>query len=188
MSSEIRSEVMIAERTVIMEKQYEEDYNKGLRIDPERVRLLAFRLLTIFLASKPLNTMRDGKPDSGPGILSTYERPEIEHLLLQIAILCRTADDNATHGRTICPRRNPIVGKLYPDASKTDCIDLNLREACNKIIHQRRVNYEVVAGEYPWNSYCQPLLYIYGTKKRNTEWKAELDVKEFCYSLCHLPE
>lgn len=178
---------MIAERMAIMEKQYEEDYNKGLRIEPERVRLLAFHLLTIFLASESLNTMRDGEPDSGPDVLSAYERPEIEHLLLQIAILCRTADDNATHGRTICPRRNPTVGKLYPNASETNCIDLTLREACNKIIHQRKVNYDLVIGGYPWNSYCKPLLYIYGTKN-NTEWKAELDVREFCFSLCHLPE
>lgn len=170
-----------------MEKQYEKDYIKGLRVDPERVQLLAFRLLTIFLANKSLNTMRDGEYDSGPDILSMYERPEIEHLLLQIAILCRTADDNAIHGRVISPRHNPIVGKLYPDISNSNFIDLNFREACNKIIHQREVHYEVIAGEYSWNSYLEPVLYIYG-KKNNIEWKAEIDVKEFCYSVCHLPE
>jgi hypothetical protein len=170
-----------------MEKQYEEDHNQGLRIDPERVRLLSFRLLTIYLASKELNSLRDGEYDSGPDVLSQYERPEIEHLLLQIAILCRTADDNAIAGKTLYDRYNPIVGKLYPDISKPEFTKLGLREACNKIIHQEKVNYEVVEGEYKWNRYLEPTLYIYGTQN-NTKWKAELDVKEFCYGVCHLPE
>lgn len=170
-----------------MEKQYEQDHNQGLRVDPERVRLLSFRLLTIFLASKELNTLRDGEYDSGSDVLSQYERPEIEHLLLQIAILCRTADDNAIAGRTFHERYNPSVGKVYPDTAKPDLTVLRLREACNKIIHQEKVNYEVVEGEYPWNRYLEPILHIYGTQN-NIEWKTVLDVKEFCYAVCQLPE
>ncbi len=170
-----------------METQYEEDRNTGLRIDPERVRLLSFRLLTVFLASEGLNRLRDGEYDSGPDILSQYERPEIEHLLLQIAILCRTADDNAASGRTLGGRHNPTVGRLYADASKADSTELCLREACNKIIHQRRVNYEVVEGEDSWNSHLEPTLYVYG-KHNGKEWKAVLEVKEFCYGACNLPE
>lgn len=170
-----------------MEKQYEQDRNQGLRVDPERVRLLSFRLLTIYLASKELNTLRDGEYDSGPDVLSQYERPEIEHFLLQIAILCRTADDNAIAGRTLDERWNPTVGRLYPDTSQSEFRQLGLRDACNKIIHQKKVNYEVIDSEYSWNNYLEPTLYIYGTQN-NIEWKAELDVKEFCYAVCHLPE
>jgi len=170
-----------------MEKQYEEDTNVGLRVDPERVRLLSFRLLTVFLASKELNQLRDGEYDSGPDILSQYERPEIEHLLLQIAILCRTADDNAISGRTFDERRNPIVGRLHVDVSQCGDTELRLREACNKIIHQKRVHYEIVEGEYSWNRYLEPTLYVYG-RQQDKEWKAVLDVKEFCYAVCNLPE
>ena len=146
-----------------MEKQYEQDHNQGLRVDPERVRLLSFRLLTIYLASKKLNCLRDGEYNSGPDILSQYERPEIEHLLLQIAILCRTADDNAIAWRTLEERRNPTAGRVYPDTSQSEFGQLGLRDACNKIIHQKKVNYEVIDGEYFWNNYIEPTLYIYGT-------------------------
>jgi hypothetical protein len=170
-----------------VERQYEDDHNEGLRINAERVRLLAFRLLTVFLASRDLNTSRDRGCDSGPDILSQYERPEIEHLLLQIAILYRTADNNSIAGKTLDERYNPSVGILYPDTSKPNFTELCLREACNKIIHQEKVNYEVVLGEYEWNRYLEPILYIYGTQN-NMQWKTELDVKKFCYSACHLPE
>lgn len=170
-----------------MEKQYEQARNQGLRIDPERVRLLSFRLLTIYLASKELKSLCDGEYDSGPDVLSQYEKPEIEHLLLQIAVLCRTADDNAIAGRTFFERYNSDVGKLYSDVSKPDFAKLCLREACNKIIHSGKVNYEVVEGEYEWNHYLEPTLYLYGTQN-NIQWKAVLDIKKFCYSVCHVPE
>lgn len=110
-----------------MERQYEEAVNEGIRIDSERVGWLSYRLLTMFLASKGLSKLRDGEYDSGADILSQHEQPEIEHGLIQIAILYRIADDNARAGRSFNGSWNPVVGRLYPDASKKQSEELNLR-------------------------------------------------------------
>jgi hypothetical protein len=168
-----------------MERQYEEAVNEGIRIDSERVGLLSYRLLTMFLASKGLSELRDGEYDSGADILSQHEQPEIEHSLIQIAILYRIADDNARAGRSFNGPWNPVVGKLYPDVSKEQSEELNLREACNKIIHLTKLKYNMIEGEYSWQSYVQPTLYLYG-RKDSQEWKAVLDVKEFCGALSRL--
>ncbi len=165
-----------------MERQYQEAVNEGIRIDSERVGLLAYRLLTMFLASKGLSELRDGEYDSGPDILSQHEQPEIEHLLIQTAILYRIADDNAKAGRSFYGSWNPVVGRLYPDISKEQSEELNLREACNKIIHLTKLKYDMIEGEFSWQNYVQPTLYLYG-RKGNQEWKAILDVKEFCIAL-----
>lgn len=168
-----------------MERQYQEAVNEGIGTDFARLGLLSYRLLTIFLASKPLSKLRDGEYNSGPDILAQHEQPEIEHLLIQIAILYRISDDNARAGRTLNGPWNPTVGRLYRDASKEESGDLSLREACNKIIHVTKLRYDVVDGEYPWQNYVQPTLYLYG-HKANQEWKAELDVKGFCGALAGL--
>jgi hypothetical protein len=165
-----------------MERQYEEAVNDGIRIDSERVGLLSYRLLTMFLASKGLSKLRDGEYNSGADILSQHEQPEIEHNLVQIAILYRIADDNALAGRSINGSWNPVVGRLYPNASRKRSEELNLREACNKIIHLTKLNYDMVEGEYSWQSYVRPTLYLYG-RKASQEWKAVLDVKQFCGAL-----
>lgn len=165
-----------------MERQYEEAVNEGIRVDSERVGLLSYCLLTMFLASKGLSELRDGEYDSGADILWQHEQPEIEHTLIQIAILYRISDDNARAGRSFNGPWNPAVGRLYPDASTTQSEKLNLREACNKIIHLTKLKYDMVEGEYSWQSYVQPTLYLYGSKG-SQEWKAILNVKEFCGAL-----
>ena len=172
-----------------MMEGYYEDYsvNKGIRIDQSRVQLLSFRLLTIFLASENLHSLCNGEYDSGAVILAnTFEKAEIEHLMLQIATLFRSADTSALDELTMNPRWNPNVGKLEePIGSQAG--DLSLREACNKIIHAREIKYEIINGDYEWNRFLKPTISLYGEKHKN-KWRAILDVKDFCFEVCHTPE
>lgn len=172
-----------------MVEDYYEDYsvNKGIRVDQSRVQLLSFRLLTIFLASENLHSLCNGEYNSGADILAnTFEKVEIEHLMLQIATLFRSADASARDELTFNPRWNPNVGKLEEPIS-SQAKDLTLREACNKIIHVREIKYEVIKGDYEWNRFLKPTIYLYG-KRQEIRWRAILDVKTFCFEVCHAPE
>ena len=171
-----------------MEDYYEKrSVNKGIRVDPSRVQLLSFRLLSIFLASENLHKLCNGEFDSGADILANeYEQSETEHLLLQIATLFRSADTSALEEVTFNQRWNPIVGKLeQPIGGQAK--DLTLREACNKIIHVKEIKYEIINGEYEWTRYLKPTLYLYG-QQRNEQWRAILDMEAFCFETCHVPE
>ena len=172
-----------------MEDYYEDhrSVNKGIRVDQARVQLLSFRLLTIFLASENLHNLCNGEYDSGADILANeFEKVEIEHLMLQIAALFRSADTSALEELTFNQRWNPTVGKLEEPIGG-QAKDLSLREACNKIIHVREIKYEVVEGDYEWNRFLKPMIYLYGQKQK-IKWRAILDVKAFCFEVCHVPE
>lgn len=172
-----------------MMEEYYEDYsvNKGIRIEQSRVQLLSFRLLTIFLASENLHSLCNGEYDSGADILAnTFEKVEIENLMLQIATLFRYTDTSALENLTFHQRWNPKVGKLEePIGRQTK--DLTLREACNKIIHAKEIKYEVINGDYECNRFLKPTIYLYGKRQEN-KWRAILNVKDFCFEVCHAPE
>jgi hypothetical protein len=171
-----------------MEDYYEKhSVNKGIRVDQSRVRLLSFRLLTTFLASENLHNLCNGDWDSGADILANeFEKVEIEYLMLQIATLFRSADTCALKELTFDQRWNPTVGKLEQPIGRS-ITDLSLREACNKIIHLREIKYELIDGEYEWNRFLKPIVYLYG-QKQGEEWKAILDIKKFCFEVCHVPQ
>jgi hypothetical protein len=83
-------------------------------------------------------------------------------------------------------RWNPNVGKLEePIGSQAK--DLTLREACNKIIHVKEIKYEIIDGNYEWNRYLKPTIYLYGKRQEN-RWRATIDIIDFCFEVCHAPE
>lgn len=166
---------------------YESETNKGIRVEQSRAQLLSYRLINIFLASKPLHKLCDGEYNSGADILvNTFEKLEIENLMLQLAILLRTADTAVLNGKSESNRMNPVVGKLE-NISKGEVKNLDLREACNKIIHVEEIKYEFVDGEFDWERYLEPTIYLYG-KMKYDKWKATLNMNEFCFAACHMPD
>ena len=171
-----------------MEDYYEKrSVNKGIRVDRSRVQLLSFRLLSIFLASKNLHGLCNGEYDSGADILANeFEKVEIEHLMLQIATLFRSADTSALEDLTFNQRWNPNVC-LLEQPIESQAKNLTLREACNKIIQVKEIKYEVVNGKYEWDRYLEPTIYLYGQKQKDN-WRAILDIKTFCFEACHVPE
>lgn len=174
-----------------MESQYHwfTGISRGFVVDRLRVQLLAYRLITIILSSKELSKLCASLDDQTPFLMKQeFEQNEIEHLLLQIAILVRAADDSAKSGQTIGVSWNPEVGKLIQDTKTNKKENLTLREACNKIIHAQKVNYELNRNNELWRTYVKPsFMYLYG-KKNNKDWKAILDIKKFCFEVCHIPE
>ena len=138
--------------------------------------LETYRLITIFLASKNFAALLTNYPGEGfdPFYkLQEVESNEITRLLLSLAITARVIDDRE---QRVFKLIKSNCGELQRDTSKTDFEPLDLREACNKIIHAKKVRGDVdtVNGQ----TYLNPYIYLYGQHGK-TKWKAKLDVVLF---------
>ena len=136
------------------------------------------RLVSIFLASEGFARLIDAAAGHAAELrdpvfkLQQIEEDEISRILLALAITARVVDDANNRaldlvagscGTLVPDTRNPAVSR-----------PLELREACNKLIHaeRRRFDVEHTAEGRP---YFTPTLYLYGLQGR-TQWKATLDV------------
>lgn len=110
----------------------------------------------------------------------------MSRLLLECAVLIRNEIDLqyiSNSYRTYTEKE--CVGKLYRDIydAKDECEELTFREACNKIIHARHINFDLenAKNQRQYDS-INNMVYLYGNYQ-NKGWKAELDV---CKFLCVL--
>jgi hypothetical protein len=147
------------------------------------------RLLSIFLSSKSMAALRTNYP--GEGFDPIYkiqevEEDEITRLLLTLAVTARVIDDRQER---IFQRADSNCGQL--ELTNRDNGDqtveiLNLREACNKIIHATKVRFDV--EEDAGQAYFNPYIYIYG-KQNKKNWKATLNIIDFSKAyvsiVCH---
>lgn len=146
------------------------------------------RLLSIFLASRAFADLIEAPAGHAQELhdplftLQACEEDEIARILLGLAITARVVDD--AHARVLDLVALPC-GRLFPDVHRPErSVDLELREACNKIIHAQRRNFDIErnANERP---YLTPTVYLYG-QQGGTEWKATLDIVAFAkqYTSC----
>lgn len=135
------------------------------------------RLLAIFLSSKKFAELCVNYP--GEGFNPIYkiqevEADEITRILLSLAITARVVDDREGKVFEVV---GSDCGQLQKDISIADCATLEIREACNKIIHAQKVRFDV--EELGNQKYMNPMIYLYGTQQ-NREWRATLDIVKFC--------
>lgn len=135
------------------------------------------RLLAIFLASRHFAELCERYP--GEGFDPIYkiqevEQDEITRILLNLAVIARVVDDR--EGR-IFKLVVSNCGTLQKDLSNQEIGVLDIREACNKIIHAQTVRFDV--AELGVQRYLNPVIYLYGTLQEKS-WRAQLDVITFC--------
>ena len=119
-----------------------------------------YRLLTIFIASQPIAALDSNNPNRHPNrqinewaILGAQR--EVPKFLLRLAATIRTKDDDGSW----LSRPNAIVGKLTNDLDQPSVkIDLSLREACNNILHGKRVHLDVNKHETTGAEYVNPIV------------------------------
>ncbi|WP_175914462.1 hypothetical protein [Burkholderia metallica] len=139
------------------------------------------RLLAIFLASKEFADRIEAAQGHNAELqdplfrLQECEGDEISRILLSLAVTARVVDD--AHDRIFDLAAGPYGTLLRNVERPEERGDLELREACNKIIHASRWHFDV---EHNANgrSYLTPTMYIYGSFG-GRGWKAILDVVEF---------
>lgn len=151
-------------------------FPSGYTPEMENTRLDLYRLLNQFLASESVSNLceEDGWLSEAMTHLDNFFENEATRILLSAAVLARVIDDRDDHLK----QYDTVCGTLIKDINNpNDIVDLNLREACNKIIHATTVRYdvEVVHRE---QRYLNPYVYYYG-KKGNKEWKATLRIIDF---------
>lgn len=134
------------------------------------------RLLALFLASKSFAALCTNYP--GEGFDPIYkiqevEEDEITRLLLYLAITARVINDRED---SVFELSGSNCGQLEKNGRDKDIEILDLREACNKIIHAKKVRFDVEKdGE---QTYLNPFIYLYG-EQNGKSWKATLDIVAF---------
>ena len=160
-------------------------YN-NFQFDLTSFRLDLYRLACYFLASPRIEQIMC-ETAKGNGDTEIIENPlvdvesqffgeEVGRILLQTAVFCRLVLDEMEAD----PDELPVLecGHLQVQGVGSN---LSLREACNKIIHSQRINYDndppldPVYGFGPLN----PVVYLYGSTQSGKSWKATLHVLEF---------
>ena len=150
--------------------------NEGYIPNTQATIFELYRLMAIFFSSKKFAELRTGNGERFDPItkIELGIEDEITRILLAIAITARVIDDRAGHGFNIA---DASCGTLVRNTANVQLINLDLREACNKIIHAERVHFDVDETE-ALQPYLQPFIYLYG-HQHNNEWKATIDVIEF---------
>ena len=148
-------------------------FREGYILNLQTVFLDLYRLLTIFSASKTLSQMADVHGGDAISELMSTEIDEIKRIIVNASVVARIVDERKGY---IIPK-DKFCGELISDVLKPSEIKgLDLREACNKIIHATKFRTDLEKeNDKP---YMLPKLYFYGNW-RELEWKATLNVYEF---------
>lgn len=155
-----------------------EVFGEGHKPNTETAFLELYRLLAIIFASKSFAELRVGNGEVWEPIdhLEQFEDDEITRILLSVSITARVIDDRNNKVLDLVGRDCGTL--IVTDDKGTTEIGLSLREACNKIIHAKKVRFDVSETEAT-QRYLNPIIYLYGERRRGQEWKAVLDVLTF---------
>lgn len=151
---------------------------EGYRPNTEVAALELHRLLAIFLSSRPFAQLRKGNGERWEAIahLQQFEDDEITRILLSAAITARVVDDR--EGGVFQLLAGPCGTLIETIDGKNKESPLELREACNKIIHAQKVRFDIEDTE-EGQTYLNPTIYLYGKRASGAGWKATLDVIKF---------
>lgn len=151
---------------------------QGHLFDPAVVRRELWQLLLIFLADRPLMALVEKEARGGQtldGLHNEFCEDEITRILMNSAITLRVLDDRDSG--TL--QRVEPCGELQT-RGQTEA--LTFREACNKIVHATRVNFDIERLDgRPLDrpstepTFMNPKIYLYGVRQ-GAEWRAMLDV------------
>jgi hypothetical protein len=160
----------------------QEDWKAKHNIGHEAFFLDVYRLVSHFLASRPIASVDE---NSARRALDRFvignEKPEISRLLVNVAAYYRVKyDDGSWEHAAWLHDDAGLIGAVINVASHPACEQpLTFREACNKIIHAKKVHFDTSVDENTGAAYLNPIVYLYG-EKGSQNWKATLDVIQFC--------
>lgn len=167
----------------------------GQYISDERVTRLGHQLLCVLLAAYDFPNLYRGDGDPDPlDDLRSLEDSDLSEQLVMLAALARANDDEQ---KTLS-----AVNKVLPDGvgaveQNGTTKMLTPREACNKIIHAKKISFEPDwTEEHPiWHrfnkrqnaemkgKYKNPRITVTGTSQNGQNWKAEINAINFLLSV-----
>ena len=144
------------------------------------------RLLAIFLSSRQFAGLCERDPGEGFDPIHNIqevEQDEITRILLTLAVTARVVDDRE---RRVFELVGSNCGTLQKDLSAQTIDVLDIRDACNKLIHAQTVHFDI--EKLGIQSFLNPFIYLYGIF-HGKSWRAKLDVIKFCKEyvtiVCH---
>lgn len=157
---------------------------KGHKPNIRSLRRDLYRLLSVFMASQPISKGQDLFDSRGPKTIATllsFQEDEATELLLSIAVTLRVLDDREDG---LLNMFSSYCGQLTEDANDPlkSSKGLTLREACNKIIHARSVEFAMTEnGRNSAAPFLEPFMYFEGVDQRRRKWLADLDITKFVH-------
>ena len=153
-------------------------FDTGYSPDLEVTKLDLYRLLNQFLASKVLSEQcdADGELNHAMYTLDPFFEVEATRILLSSAVIARVMDDKHKD----LHKYDTTCGVLIPNIENPENTQkLDLRDACNKIIHAVTIKYDVEVEVHGMTQrYFNPHIYYYGTLGKK-QWKAILNVVDY---------
>ncbi len=150
-------------------------FNKNHTIDLKQIRLDVYRLFCYFESAKVIAELKSTQDNFHIESLPIeFFADETGRILLQTAIILRMLDDESEADPE---EKDPCYTGILEQ--KEESKELSLREACNKIIHARKINFdqEELNVNGKTYEYYTPYVYLYGHQKN--EWKATIDLRVF---------
>jgi len=141
--------------------------------DVQQIEEKCYLLLTCFAASEHIHDFSETLADLGIPHLSVFEPRVVTTYLISVAVQLRMIDDAMrSHGRT---HHVPdfFVGLLNEAGQEKE---LDVREACNKIIHARNV--KVVEITATGAECLTKTIFLSGTKG-SSSWNSEIHIELF---------
>lgn len=153
-------------------------YKAGYNFEVEEVHLDLYRLLNQFVAEEKMALLieQDAWLFHAVDIVGHFFDTETQRILIHAAVVARVKDDNEDESRLKLGNFETACGVLVEDLNEPDRVTpLNLREACNKIIHALRFHYDI---DVEPRRVVNPIIYLYGTRGAKN-WKATIKVVDF---------
>lgn len=150
---------------------------KGPKLDSPACKEKLYTLASLFFASRHLAALADWKVGCPfRQMLEENEESLMTQLLIETAVLIRMKDDlfEQQHGIPAETQKD-IVGAIRIPADAATESKLHLREACNKVIHAKLINFDLIGEPHAHDRYLLPVVYLYG-EQRGTPWKAQIDI------------
>ena len=141
-----------------------------------------YRLLTMVLADRELSVLARERGEPLARLRDQFVDDEFIHLLIATAVTNRARDD---HMRGLRQDQNAgfqqlvhVCGRLKADVTANGQIELDFREACNKILHAEEISTEPEDGD----AYTFPIIPRHAVLRGHLgqqAWEAHLDLVEY---------
>jgi len=156
---------------------YNEAYTHSLDGMSFNIERATLNLLSIVMADKPIKEKCFEFDVPNLQWIEEIKESEAIRLAVEISVQYRMMESNIKDKSWLDDQL--IVGVLQPNRNNDEHIDLNIREACNKIIHAKEFGFDVQKFRGKEQHYFKPFFNITGTKGKS-DWFAYIDVLFFC--------
>ena len=153
---------------------------QGHPIDTITLEREVYWLATVFAASSTLHQLAPDEDDNELDKLRLhFEISEASRLLISVGVMIRNLmDAKSPEMLELYIRKKDMIVGHYTIGKKRRKKELTFREACNKLIHALRINFDMAGRNKKKLGYLRPKVYLYG-EFRDEGWRAVLDVTKF---------